>query len=140
MGNAPELKDKMICAALYTGVLFPNSIMPWVPIVWIIIMNIRKSYIKDFVKYHCYQAILFNMIVFALPQVLSAIVNFIATLLSITVIFEHSGNLLVGLVAKLIPLYFLFVKVVAIYAIIWTARGRFTYMPPISQAVNLLLR
>lgn len=138
MGSAADLKDKWISATLYTGIFFP--VMSWVPIIWIIAINIMKHPIKDFIKYHCYQAILFNMIVFALPQVLSAVVKFIATLLSITVIFENSGNLLVGLVAQIIPLYFLFIKVVAIYAFIWTARGRFTYMPPISQAVNLLLR
>lgn len=138
MGHAPELRDKWICAALYTGIFVP--VMAWVPIIWIIVVNIKKYPIKDFIRYHCYQVILFNMIAFALPQILSALVKFIATLLSITVIFENSGNLLVGLVAQIIPLYFLLVKVVAIYGFIWTARGRFTYIPPISQAVNFLLR
>jgi len=138
MGSAPDLKDKLICAALYSGIFIP--VMSWVPILWIIFVNVRKSYMKDFVKYHCYQAILFNMIAFALPQILKLLADFIANILSITVIFENSAPILVGMVTWFIGIYFIFIKVVALYAIIWTARGRFTYMPPISQAVNLLLR
>ena len=138
MGTAPEIKDKLICAVLYTGIFVP--IMSWVPILWVIFVNLRKSYMKDFVKYHCYQAILFNMIAFALPQILKLLAEFIANILSITIIFENSAPLLVSMVTWFIGIYFIFIKVVALYAIIWTARGRFTYMPPISQAVNLLLR
>ena len=138
MRNTAELRDKLICAVLYTGLFIP--VMSWIPILWIIFAKIQQLSMKDFVKYHCYQAILFNMIAFVLPRIILLISKFIATLLSITVIFENSGTLLVKLILQIIPIYFLFVKVIAIYAIIWTARGRYTYMPPISQAVNLLLR
>ncbi len=136
--SLPNTKDKIICAALYTGLFFP--LMTWVPIAWIVVSNIKKSYLKDFVKYHCYQAILFNMIALFLPQLFSLLINFLSTLLSLLVIFDNSILLLKSFTAWFIEIYFIFIKVVAVYAIIWTARGRFTYMPPISQAVNLLLR
>ena len=134
----PDTKDKIICAALYTGLFFP--LMTWVPIAWIVVSNIKKSYLKDFVKYHCYQAILFNMIALFLPQLFSLLINFLSTILSLLVVFDNSILILKSFTDWFIEVYFVFIKVVAVYGIIWTARGRFTYMPPISQAVNLLLR
>lgn len=139
MGYAPELKDKMICASFYTGVFFP-FLMPWVPVIWIIVANLRKIHLKDFVKYHCYQAVLLNMVFFALPKILTLLANFIANLLSITVILEKSAIFIQSFVVYGLSIYFILIKVISIYAVIWTARGRFTYLPPISQAVNLLLR
>jgi len=106
----------------------------------VLISNIKNLPMKDFVRYHCYQAILFNMIAGFLPQLLGLVVSFIANLLSLLVIFQNSANLLVQATGTIIAVYWLLVKGAAIYAIVWTLRGRFTYLPPISQAVNLLLR
>lgn len=136
--SLPNTKDKLICAVLYTGMFVP--LMTFVPIIYIVVSNLRKFYLKDFIKYHCYQAILFNMLMFFLPQLFSLVINFLSTLLSLLVIFDNSILILKSCTDWLINTYFIFIKVVAVYAIIWTARGRFTYMPPISQAVNLLLR
>jgi hypothetical protein len=138
MRNIPTLGDKLICASLYTGLFIP--VLSWVPILWIIIANLRKSYMKDFNKYHCYQAVLFNMIAFALPKIFELLVEFLANLLSITVIFENTASILVGSANWIIPYYYVLIKIIAIYAIIWTIRGRYTEIPFISQAVNQLLR
>lgn len=138
MSRNPEMKDRIICAWLYTGVFC--SALCWVPIIWVLFYNIKKIPMRDFVKYHCYQSILFNMICFALPDMLKLITEFIANLLSITVIFENSASLLVSLVNWIIGVYHIIIKVIAVYGFVWTLRGRFTYLPPISQAVNLLLR
>lgn len=138
MGSAPDIKDKLLCGSLYLGIFVP--VMSWIPILWIIVASIQKIHLKDFIKYHCYQAVLFNMIAFALPQFLKLIAEFLSNLLSITVIFENSAPLLLNMVSWLIGVYFILIRVLALYAVIWTARGRFTYIPPISQAVNLLLR
>jgi hypothetical protein len=95
---------------------------------------------KDFNKYHCYQAVLFNMIAFALPKIFELLVEFLANLLSITIIFENSAGILVSSANWLVSIYYILIKIAALYAIIWTARGRFTEIPYISQAVNQLLR
>jgi hypothetical protein len=138
MRNIPTLGDKLICASLYTGLFIP--VLSWVPILWIIIANLRKSYMKDFNKYHCYQAVLFNMIAFALPKIFELLVEFLANLLSITVIFENTASILIGSANWIIPYYYVLIKIIAIYAIIWTIRGRYTEISFISQAVNQLLR
>jgi len=138
MRNVPNLGDKLICASLYTGLFIP--VLSWIPILWIITSSLRKSYMKDFNKYHCYQAVLFNMIAFALPKIFELLVEFLANLLSITIIFENSAGILVSSANWLVSIYYILIKIAALYAIIWTARGRFTEIPYISQAVNQLLR
>jgi hypothetical protein len=114
--------------------------MVFVPIGWIIITNIRKIYQKDFVKYHCYQAVLLNMIIFFLPNFLSLLVSFLSNLLGIFSIFANSVTLLEFISKWVLQAYSLGVQVLAIYALIWTLRGKYTYIPQISQAVNYLLR
>lgn len=136
--NTANTKDKILCAILYTGCFFP--IMVFVPIGWIIITNIRKIYQKDFVKYHCYQAVLLNMIIFFLPNFLSLLVSFLSNLLGIFSIFANSVTLLEFISKWVLQAYSLGVQVLAIYALIWTLRGKYTYIPQISQAVNYLLR
>ncbi len=141
--SLPSVRDKLICAALYSSIFLPMDVglvVNFLPIVIIIYANIKKIYLKDFIKYHCYQAILFNMLVNFLPQLLSLLINFLTTLLSLFVIFNNSIVLIQSFTSWFINIYFIFIKVVAVYAIIWTTRGRYTYMPPLSQAVNLLLR
>jgi hypothetical protein len=136
--QAPKIQDRLLCSVLYTGVFIP--FITWMPLIWLIIINLRKEYVKDFVKYHCYQAILFNMIVFFLPQLLNLLVDFVSNILSLVSIFDNSVFLLKNICSWLIKVYYLLIELVAVYAIIWTARSKFTYIPPISQAVNLLLR
>lgn len=138
MANTASTKDKVLCAALYTG-LFINF-MTIVPLAWIIISNIRKIYLKDFVKYHCYQAVLFNMIIFFLPNLFTLLIGFLGNLLSLLVIFDNSVSVINVLAEWILKVYYILIKVIAIYGIVWTLRGRYTYIPPISQAVNHLLR
>ncbi len=131
-------KDKVICGLLYSAIFIP--VMAWAPIIWLIIINVRQMTVKDFIRYHCYQALLFNMIAFFLPSLLAAVINFIATFLSLFVIFDNTILLLQSLTNGLIPIYFWIIRLAAIYALIWTIRGKYTDLPPISQAVNMLLR
>ncbi len=136
--HIPNWREKIPCALFYTGIFIP--FVSWVPLIWIIVANARGIHLKDFVRYHCYQAILFNMIAGFLPQLLTVLVNFLANFLSLLAIFETSAKLLVQATGSLIASYWIFIKLIAVYALIWSLRGRFTYLPPISQAVNLLLR
>lgn len=138
MINVPSTKDKILCGFLYTGIFI--GFMTIVPLAWIIIANIRKIYLKDFVKYHCYQAVLFNMIVFFLPSLFSLLIEFLTNILSMLVVFDNTISLINLLCVWILKAYDVLVKVIAFYGIIWTWRGRYTYIPPLSQAVNHLLR
>ncbi len=136
--HTPDWREKIPCAFFYTGIYVP--FVSWIPMIWVIASSIKNIHLKDYVRYHCYQAILFNMIAGFLPQLLRLLVSFIANLLSLLTIFQNSANLLVQATDSLIAGYWIFIQLVSVYALIWTLRGRFTYLPPISQAVNLLLR
>lgn len=138
MGYAPDWRDKLICASFYLGVFI--NIFVLIPLVWMVVANLRRIHLKDFVKYHCYQAILLNMIIFFLPKLLGLLAGFLANLLSITVIFEQSGALLINLTNWFLPIYMVLIRVLALYAVIWTARGKFTYIPAISDAIDRHLR
>jgi hypothetical protein len=138
MVNIPTTKDKILCSVLYSSYFIP--LMTFVPIIWIIVSNIRKIYQKDFVKYHCYQAVLLNMIIFFLPSFFSLLISFLSNFLGIFTIFENSISLLGYLSQTLLQAYNLLAQVLTIYAIIWTLRGKYTYIPKISQAINYLLR
>lgn len=141
--NQPKIKDKLICSTLYSGILFGGSffeIMTWVPIIWIVVASIRKSYLPDFIKYHCYQALLFNMIATFLPQLLKLLTSFIANIIDFIPAMHQLAVSINSLTNQFIWVYFIFIKLVAAYAVVWTLRGRYTYIPPISQAVNLVLR
>lgn len=133
--------EKFFAAALYLPFVFPNLVwMAWMPLIWLVILNLRKIYVKDFIKYHCYQALLFNMMIFALPGILRLLINLATNLLS----FIPQTQMLIQYInfglSKTLLLYNLLLILVIIYALVWTLRGKFTYLPPISQAVNLLLR
>lgn len=139
----PKIRDRLICATLYSGILIGGDfydVVTWVPVVWIVVAAIRKSYLPDFIKYHCYQAILFNMIATFLPRLLKLLTSFIANILDLFPVLHQVANLLNTYTDHFIWAYFIFIKLVAAYAVIWTLRGRYTYIPPISQAVNLILR
>lgn len=137
-GYQPSIKTKFACAMLYTAIFI--GLMTWVPIIWIMIINVRRLAVSDFIRYHCYQAMLFNMISFFLPQLFNLLIKFLLNIISLINIFASTVSSLNIASNWITQIYFVFIKVLAIYAIIWTARGRFTYIPPISQAVNLLLR
>ena len=136
--NIPNKRDKIFSGILYLGVYVP--LIAWVPLIWLIVVNIKKITIKDFLKYHCYQALLFNMLVFFLPGLLTTLVSFISNLLSILLFFDNTISILASINEWVLNLYFIAIKVIAIYAVIWTMRGKYTDLPPISQAVNYLLR
>lgn len=136
--NQVKLIDKIICASFYAAIFI--DLLTWVPLVWIIIASLRKQYLPDFIKYHCYQAILFNMITSFFPQLLRLLIKFITSLLDLFSIFANTISLLNTFTNWFVGVYFVFIQLVAVYAIIWTLRGRYTYVPPLSQAVNLLLR
>lgn len=138
MYRNPDIKDKFICAAFYASIFVP--ILSWAPIIWIIYSNIKKVYLKDFIKYHCYQAFLFSMIGFFLPSLFDLVISLVLNLLDLFSVFANSILLLGEFKAWILKIYFVLLRVAALYAIVWTARGKFTYLPPISQAVNLLLR
>jgi hypothetical protein len=133
-----SLKDRIICAFLYSGVFL--SFVNWIPLVWIIVAAIRKQYLPDFVKYHCYQAILFNMILGFLPELIKLLVSFTGNFLNLFGIFTKIIQYLNSFTNWFLGVYFIFIQILAVYAIVWTLRGRYTYVPPISQAINLLLR
>ena len=133
-----DTKDKILCAILYAGIFV--NLITWVPVIWIIVANIRGIHLKDFIKYHCYQAVLFNMIVFFLPGLFDLLLSFVSNILDLFVIFANSVELLKNLNTFTLQIYSILVRVLSVYAIVWTARGKYTYIPPISQAINLLLR
>lgn len=136
--SSTSFKNKLICALFYAALFMPLLI--WIPIIWLVVANVQRKPMPDFFKYHCYQAVLFNMIAHFLPQVLSLLLDFTANLLSIMVIFDNTIVLLKSFNIWFLSIYFIAIKLVALYAIIWALRGKYTYIPPISQAVNLLLR
>lgn len=137
-GNIPDTKEKIFMGALYLGIFIP--LLAWVPIIVLIVVNIRQISIKDFIRYHCYQALMFNMLVFFLPGLLTVLANFIGTFLSLFLIFDNSIALMNSLTGLLVNAYYILMQIAAVYALIWTLRGKYTYMPPISQAVNMMLR
>jgi len=133
-----NLQEKLLCAFCYIGSFI--SFFSWFPLLWLIVSNVRKVYIKEFIRYHCYQAILFNMLVYFLPDLFNLLTNFISNLLSLLVIFNGTIAVISSLKGWILTTYHLFIQTVSIYAIIWTLRGKYTYLPPISQAVNSILR
>lgn len=137
-GYSPSIKTKFACSMLYTAVFI--SLMTWVPIIWIIVINVRRLNVSDYIRYHCYQAMLFNMIAFFVPQLFNLLIEFLINIVNLIGVFGSATASLSIASNWIIHVYFMFIRVIAVYAIIWTARGRFTYMPPISQAVNMLLR
>lgn len=139
--NLPTVTEKLICAFFYAAIFLTFiPFITWLPLVWILIINIRRLPAKDFVKYHCYQALLFNMIALFLPQLLVLLISFLSNLLSIFAVFDGTITLLNSLTVWILSVYYIVIKIAAVYAAIWTLRGKFTYLPPISQAVNMLLR
>jgi hypothetical protein len=133
-----NFREKLLCAFCYMGAFF--SIIAWFPLLWLIISNLRKVYIKEFVRYHCYQAILFNMLAYFLPDLFNLLTSFLSNLLSLMVVFDGTIAMIGSLKAWILATYHLFIQFVSAYAIIWTLRGKYTYLPPISQAVNSILR
>jgi hypothetical protein len=155
MYNIPDTKDKVLCSLLYAGIFIPFITLA--PIAWILIANLRKIYLKEFVKYHCFQAVLFNMIIFFLPGLFDLLISFIGNILELFVVSANSMNLpeqiqsifvssenLVQMLTQfktlVLGLYSVLIRVLTLYAVAWTLRGKYTYIPPISQAVNQLLR
>jgi hypothetical protein len=136
--SSANTRDKIICAFLYTAKLIP--LLAWGPIIWLVVANIKKIYLKDFIRYHCYQALLVNMLIFFLPHFFVLLMSFVTNLLDILVIFGNSVQLLNLIQNWVLKFYDIGSSLVIIYAFVWTIRGRFTYIPSISQAVNLLLR
>jgi hypothetical protein len=145
MYKEPDLKDKFLCAIFYVcpflavgSLLF--YLVSFTPLLYFMLSNAKKWNIKDFVKYHCLQAALLNMIIFFLPDLFNLLASFLLMVLDYLVIFENSVNLLTQLKEIIISLYYVLIRVLAVYAMVWTLRGKYTYIPPISQAVNQLLR
>lgn len=136
--TSPKFQDRIFCSLFYTGLFVP--FMSLVPFVWIIVANVRKQYLPEYFKYHCYQAILFNMIASFLPHAVSLLIDFTCNLLDLMVIFGNTIVLLKQLNGWFLWAYAIFIKLAVLYAFIWTFRGKYTYMPPLSQAVNLMLR
>ena len=133
-----NFKDKLLCSACYLGAFIP--LFAWFPLIWLIVSNLRKVYIKEFIRYHCYQAILFNMLIFFLPSLFRLLTDFLSNLLDLMVVFGNTIVLIQALQGFVLKVYSFMVPVITLYAIIWTFRCKYTYMPPISQAVNSLLR
>lgn len=155
MYNNPDTKDKVLCAVLYTGIFLPYITLA--PIIWIVFANIKKIHLKEFVKYHCFQAVLFNMIIFFLPGFFDLVISFLGNLFGIVIVAANSINFpepinslilstegfstaLLQFKNFVLGIYMIFAHVLTFYAVIWTARGKYTYIPPISQAVNQILR
>lgn len=136
--NAPNFKDKIFCSLMYLGTFIPLFI--YYPFIWLIVANLKKIPNKDFVKYHLYQSILFNMIALFLPEIFAKLIDTLIIILSFIPVFENTIFLLEQTKLFSLNAYFILVKLLGLYAIIWTFRGKFTYLPPLSQAVNLLLR
>ena len=162
MYNIPDTKEKILCSVLYICPLLPQSsliflLISFSPIVYFIYARSRNLHLKDFIKYHCFQAVLLNMVIFFLPDLFHLLVSFLANIFELIVIslnslplpefvknlIASSGNLIDALqefTLVLLGFYSVLIKVLAIYAAVWTFRGKYTYVPPISQAVNQLLR
>jgi len=142
---SPTWIEILGCSVMYLG--HYNELFCWLPIIWLIVAHFRKDTLKDYVRYHCYQAILFNMITSFLPHLVALLVNFISNLISILAdiisilgFLENTAKLLVSFTEWFVGIYFILLQILIIYAVLWTLRSKFTYIPPISQAVNLLLR
>ena len=80
------------------------------------------------------------MILIFLPGLFSLLTDFLISLLDLMVIFANTIVLIKALQNFVLTAYSFIVPVVSIYAMIWTFRGKYTYLPPISQAVNSMLR
>lgn len=146
MYKVPTLQDKILCAILYAGLFVP--LITYLPIIWIIVARLKKIYLKEFVLYHCYQALLFNMLIFFLPNAFDLLLSFTVNLLDIlfaiiplTKLFSDGSSLnLLGIKSFILENYFIFIRILSFYAIIWTLRGKYTNIPPLSKAINHFLR
>lgn len=133
-----NLKDRVLCALLYTAPFL--GIMTWAPILTLIFINLKKIKVKDFVQYHCYQTLLLNMLMFFIPRLAELLIRFLETMLDLFMAHNHFFRFFGALIHKAGQAYSIAIMLLAAYGIIWTLRGRFTHIPSISQAVNLLLR
>ena len=159
MYNIPDMKEKFLCALLYSCPFLARGslaylLISFAPVIYIVYCNYKKIYIKDFVKYHCFQALILNMIIFFLPDLFNLLISFFANLLQIVLLTISSANLpeeiaigandFVKTIDQMknfiLQIYQTLILVLTLYAIVWTARGKYTYIPPVSQAVNQLLR
>ncbi len=146
--NIPSPKEKLFAASFYLGIFF--SLLSWYPFIVILVINIRRIYVKDFLRYHAYQAMLLNMILTLVPNLIGLVISLLSDILSLFGI--HLSQLLSQLCTwqitianqtimfNLLYVYNIFCLALGVYMIVWTARGRFTYLPPVSQAINYLLR
>ena len=159
MYNIPDMKEKLLCAMLYICPFLARGslaylLISFAPVIYIVFCNYRKVYLKDFVKYHCFQALILNMIVFFLPDLFNLLINFLQNLLNVFFVALSSANLpeeislsinnffstVEQMKVFILGIYQTLILVLSLYAMVWTARGKFTYIPPVSQAVNQLLR
>jgi hypothetical protein len=159
MYNVPDMKEKFLCATLYICPFLVRGslaylLISFAPVIYIVFCNYKKIYLKDFVKYHCFQALILNMIVFFLPDLFNLLIAFFENLFEVFFLAISSMNLpeemsigindffdsIHGIKSFILQIYQTLILVLTLYAIVWTARGKFTYIPPVSQAVNQLLR
>jgi hypothetical protein len=139
MYNNKPLTERILCSIGYLSFLVPLT--GFIPLVWIILGNLRKVHMSEFAKYHCYQAVMFSMIIYFFPRLISLLLKILNSLLAVF------GDIFIGTIGLLNTLsviffqaYFYAAAIVTVYAVVWTIRSKYTYMPPISQAVNSILR
>ena len=88
------------------------------------------------------------MLIFFLPNAFDLLLSFTVNLLDIlfaiiplTKLFSDGSSLnLLGIKSFILENYFIFIRILSFYAIIWTLRGKYTNIPPLSQAINHFLR
>lgn len=136
--NVPSKREKIFCAVFYLSVFMP--ILFFFPVIYLVVLNVRKMYMSDFLKYHLYQSILFSMVIFFLPDLVFAIFRFLSTFLSLFAVFDNSIALMGGVITWIAKIYAIAIQVLSLYAFIWTLRGKFTYIPAISRAIDSMLR
>ncbi len=132
--DKPNWQERIICSSFYLAAPFPA--LSSIPLLWIIISMMRGVHMRDFARYHCYQTVLYSMTVHFFPDFFRLLIGILANFIGLLAIFQNSADALVSGAESIIQFYERFIIIVTIYALIWTLRGRFTYLPPISQAVS----
>ena len=131
-------RDRLLGGLAYAGMFVP--LLPLALVVCIVLDNLGRIRLTTFLKYHCYQALILNIVFYFLPGFISTAMKFLAGLLDLTVVFAKTGPILLQFSSFVTGSFGILILAVTIYGMLWTFMGKYTHIPVISQGVNMFLR
>lgn len=133
IGGAPDTKEKTGCLVAYL------TLGIW-GFIWLMISRTPAHNQKDFVKFHCYQSIFIGILYMFIPSGISITFSLIIQIIALipgTLGITSALTSIHGLLQQLVSLAGL---AFILYCAIFSAMGKYTNIPYISQMINRMLR